>query len=256
MDASLILQGLIYITLLPSFLITASLIICESSRPQREPAKETISGKKNVTAGSGTIGGIDELKSQCETKSTESTKTQKSTSKSSKSRLKLKKARRLSRANELSKSTKSVERVSPQEARKSSRWERFRKPQTSSTITCNIGEKLKKGMKMEPRLLNWNISGGVQRVYLTNQSNERRAIKVKCSDNDLYRVSHVFTFVEPGEMVSIDILRQNGGAKPDKMIFLFTKAEKSDESASKLFNKVSVYPMLTLPLTVNNPLAD
>ncbi|VBB30804.1 unnamed protein product [Acanthocheilonema viteae] len=106
---------------------------------------------------------------------------------------------------------------------------------------------------MEPRLLNWNISGGIQKVYFTNYSNERRAIKVKCSDNYLYRVSRVFTFIEPGEMIGIDIVRQNGGAKPDKMIFLWTKAETSDNNASKLFNKVSTYPMLVLPLTVNNP---
>ncbi|EFO16632.1 hypothetical protein LOAG_11873 [Loa loa] len=105
---------------------------------------------------------------------------------------------------------------------------------------------------MEPKLLNWNISGGMQRVYLTNLSDERRAIKVKCSDNHLYRVSHVFSFVEPGEVLGIDIVRQNGSAKPDKMIFLWTKAEKNDNKASMLFNKISSYPMVVLPLTVNN----
>ncbi|EJW77635.1 hypothetical protein WUBG_11456, partial [Wuchereria bancrofti] len=107
-------------------------------------------------------------------------------------------------------------------------------------------------LKMEPRLLNWNISGGIQKVYLTNPSDERRAIKVKCSDNYLYRVSHVYSFVEPGETAGIDIIRQNGGAKPDKMIFLWTKADKGDENASKLFNKHFSYPMVVLPLTVNN----
>lgn len=41
-----------------------------------------------------------------------------------------------------------------------------------------IIDMMKKGIKMEPRLLNWNISGGIQKVYLTNHGDERRAIKV------------------------------------------------------------------------------
>uniref|UniRef100_A0A915PZH3 MSP domain-containing protein n=1 Tax=Setaria digitata TaxID=48799 RepID=A0A915PZH3_9BILA len=116
-----------------------------------------------------------------------------------------------------------------------------------------ITEKPKQGLKIEPKSLNWNISGGIQKVYLTNPSDERRAIKVKCSDNHLYRVSRVFTFVEPGEMVNIDVVRQNGGAKTDKMIFLWTKAEQGVTSASDLFGNTSPYPMLVLPLTVNTP---
>uniref|UniRef100_A0A0R3RQQ0 Major sperm protein n=1 Tax=Elaeophora elaphi TaxID=1147741 RepID=A0A0R3RQQ0_9BILA len=113
--------------------------------------------------------------------------------------------------------------------------------------------KLRDGMKMEPGLLCWHVSGGIQKLFLTNQSKERRAIKIKCSDNRLYRVSSVFNILEPGETIGIDIVRQNGGSKPDKMLFLWTKAEKSDTNASKLFDKFSSYPMLVLPLIVNNP---
>lgn len=36
----------------------------------------------------------------------------------------------------------------------------------------------------------------------------------------MYRVNPVFSFVEPGQILSIDILRQNGGAKVDKMVFV------------------------------------
>ncbi|CAG9530108.1 unnamed protein product [Cercopithifilaria johnstoni] len=192
-------------------------------------------------------------KSRTKTK-TSSTQSMRTAQKLSKLKLKGEKSKKLSRDSESSLSTKSIEKASPTPSR-SSRWQRFHKIQLSTTnaITYNIDEKAKEGMKIEPKLLNWNILGGLQKVYLTNHSDERKAIKIKCSDNYLYRVGRVFTFVEPGEMIDIDIVRQNGGAKPDKMLFLWTKAEKSDEDASKLFNKFSTYPMLVLPLTVNIP---
>lgn len=47
--------------------------------------------------------------------------------------------------------------------------------------------------------------------------------QVKCSDNSIYRVNPVYSFIEPGEVLAIDILRQNGGAKVDKMVFVAAK---------------------------------
>uniref|UniRef100_A0A914SA97 MSP domain-containing protein n=1 Tax=Parascaris equorum TaxID=6256 RepID=A0A914SA97_PAREQ len=80
-----------------------------------------------------------------------------------------------------------------------------------------------KDMVMEPRELRWSTTGGMQKVILTNPTEERRAIKVKCSDNNLYRVNPVFSFVEPGQSLGIDIIRHNGGAKIDKMVFVTAK---------------------------------
>ncbi|KAK6109185.1 MSP (Major sperm protein) domain family protein [Brugia pahangi] len=262
-----VLQGLIGFIIFSSILFTASLIICESnSRPQRRH-NEGMRNDKNY-AKTDTIsqtGKFGEKKSHSKTMSTESTKRveKRKAQKLSKSKSKTNKSRKLSKQIDSSTSTKSVEDLSIRQ-KQSSRWERFPKHSTVQTFQYsttngsmirNIDEKLKEGLKMEPRLLNWNISGGIQKVYLTNPTDERRAIKVKCSDNYLYRVSHVYSFVEPGETAGIDIIRQNGSAKADKMIFLWTKAEKSDENASKLFNKHFSYPMVVLPLTVNNAIA-
>uniref|UniRef100_A0A183DFZ8 MSP domain-containing protein n=1 Tax=Gongylonema pulchrum TaxID=637853 RepID=A0A183DFZ8_9BILA len=108
-------------------------------------------------------------------------------------------------------------------------------------------------LKMEPKSLNWNTSGGVQKVYLTNASDERRAIKVKCSDNNLYRVNPVFAFIEPGQVLNVDVVRQNGGAKADKMVFVWSKASDTDHNPQLLFNDVSSYAMSVLPLIVNAP---
>lgn len=48
-------------------------------------------------------------------------------------------------------------------------------------------------------------------------------LQVKCTDNDLYRVNPVYAFIEPGQTVSFDIVRNNGGNKNDKLVFLATK---------------------------------
>ena len=52
---------------------------------------------------------------------------------------------------------------------------------------------------MEPRKLEWENNGGVQNVVLRNNTGERRAIKIKCSDTQRYRVNPVYAFVESGK---------------------------------------------------------
>ncbi|VDM93633.1 unnamed protein product [Onchocerca ochengi] len=101
---------------------------------------------------------------------------------------------------------------------------------------------------MEPVELHWNINGGVQKVFISNPTSIRRALKVKCSDNNLYRVNPVYSFIEPGQVLAIDIFRQNGGAKVDKMIFLAAMARKDDTNPRSVFQNDLPKPMMVLPL--------
>uniref|UniRef100_A0A0R3RQP9 Major sperm protein n=1 Tax=Elaeophora elaphi TaxID=1147741 RepID=A0A0R3RQP9_9BILA len=103
-------------------------------------------------------------------------------------------------------------------------------------------------LKMEPSELRWNTSCGLQNVFISNPTNKRRAIKVKCSDNNLYRVNPVYSFIEPGQVLPIDILRQNGGAKVDKMVFTAAAAKKEDQNPRALFQNNLPKPMMVLPL--------
>ncbi|EJD75383.1 hypothetical protein LOAG_17454 [Loa loa] len=107
---------------------------------------------------------------------------------------------------------------------------------------------------MEPMELRWNTSGGVQKVFISNPTDTRRAVKVKCSDNNLYRVNPVYSFIEPGQVLAIDILRQNGGAKVDKMVFVAAMAKKEDQNPRAVFQDKLPKPMMILPLiaTGNN----
>ncbi|TKR68080.1 hypothetical protein L596_024121 [Steinernema carpocapsae] len=101
---------------------------------------------------------------------------------------------------------------------------------------------------MEPAELRWSSNGGIQKVILSNTSAERQAIKVKCSDNTLYRVNPVYAFVEPGQNLNVDIVRQNGQGKVDKIVFATAKAAANDACPQKLFQQGAVNPMMVLPL--------
>ncbi|TMS36935.1 hypothetical protein L596_003987 [Steinernema carpocapsae] len=75
-----------------------------------------------------------------------------------------------------------------------------------------------------PKLGEYSASkGGASRHLLVNGSSERIAIKFKCSNNDLYRISPVYSCIEPGCSQRVHIVRDPGAPKVDKMILLYKK---------------------------------
>ncbi|KAK6030930.1 MSP domain protein [Ostertagia ostertagi] len=91
-------------------------------------------------------------------------------------------------------------------------------------------------LRVEPCELSYKAIGGLKGV--------------KCSDNMLYRVNPVFGVVEPGKSSRIDILRQNGGAKIDKIVLVTTKAEDGETPSREVFNQGRSTEMMVLPLLV------
>uniref|UniRef100_A0A915Q8A0 Major sperm protein n=1 Tax=Setaria digitata TaxID=48799 RepID=A0A915Q8A0_9BILA len=86
-----------------------------------------------------------------------------------------------------------------------------------------------------PRELKWKLLNIVQTVQLQNLTENRYAVKVKCTDNNLYRVKPVFAFLEPKSFVAFDVTRRDGVETVDYILFLTTSAEKSDDDVRKLF---------------------
>ncbi|XGW28143.1 hypothetical protein V3C99_008167 [Haemonchus contortus] len=105
-------------------------------------------------------------------------------------------------------------------------------------------------LRVEPCELSYKAIGGLKGVNVVNDTQERRFFKVKCSDNMLYRVNPVFGVVEPGKSSRIDILRQNGGAKIDKIVLVTTKAEEGETPSRDVFNQGRNTEMMVLPLLV------
>uniref|UniRef100_A0A914S8C4 Major sperm protein n=1 Tax=Parascaris equorum TaxID=6256 RepID=A0A914S8C4_PAREQ len=92
--------------------------------------------------------------------------------------------------------------------------------------------------------------GGTRTIHISNLTNERQAMKVKCSDNYLYSVDPVYTFVEPGSRISVEVVRNNGALKLDEMVFVTTKAKADDQHAKSLFtgktgNLAAIVPLLS-----------
>jgi len=60
---------------------------------------------------------------------------------------------------------------------------------------------------VEPASAQFPASGGVSSHQLTNPGEARLALKIKCSNNDAYRLNPVYAFVEPNSSVPIEITR-------------------------------------------------
>jgi len=90
-------------------------------------------------------------------------------------------------------------------------------------------------LHLDQTVLRFGEKGGLLKVQLHNPTSYRQAIKAKCSDNNLYRLNPVYGYVEPGQTMKIEILRQGGNSKVDKLLFVTAKAPSGDFDVKKLF---------------------
>ena len=59
---------------------------------------------------------------------------------------------------------------------------------------------------------------GASHHKLNNPTGGPMAVKVKCSDNNLYRLRPVFAVVPAGGQIPLEVARGAGGAKQDKLV--------------------------------------
>ncbi|VDM42771.1 unnamed protein product [Toxocara canis] len=117
-----------------------------------------------------------------------------------------------------------------------------------------------------PQFAVFEQQGGASKHTLTNRGQQRiaikacelskisisyKVIKIKCSDNRLYKVNPVYSFLDPGASEQLDVARGGGFKKKDKLVlmFLLTKADETD--AKCVFDSYVDKPnQLILPLCV------
>uniref|UniRef100_A0A183BKK1 Major sperm protein n=1 Tax=Globodera pallida TaxID=36090 RepID=A0A183BKK1_GLOPA len=68
-----------------------------------------------------------------------------------------------------------------------------------------------------------SVTGGASRHLMVNGSSERMAIKVKCSNNRFFRISPVFTILDPGCAQRLQIVRDPGCPGMDKLVLMYTR---------------------------------
>uniref|UniRef100_A0A1I8A2Q6 MSP domain-containing protein n=1 Tax=Steinernema glaseri TaxID=37863 RepID=A0A1I8A2Q6_9BILA len=88
---------------------------------------------------------------------------------------------------------------------------------------------------------------------LVNCSDSRIAVKVRCSDNNVYRVNPVYTFVEAGQCSSLVVTRLPGPPKMDKLVLHYVPCSEKDHQIKEIFKPGLAPEVLKLPLACCNP---
>ena len=76
-------------------------------------------------------------------------------------------------------------------------------------------------LTVEPPAAQLPAAGGTSQHQVQNNTPIRLAIKIKCSDNNLYRVNPVYAFAEPGQPLPIEVTRVEGPAKEDRLVIQY-----------------------------------
>ncbi|KAK6044723.1 hypothetical protein COOONC_17772 [Cooperia oncophora] len=77
---------------------------------------------------------------------------------------------------------------------------------------------------------------------------KKQAMKLKCSNNGMYKVNPVFAMIEAGKTIDIVISRTGGPVKPEKILVLTLPFDGTDPQKAYA-DKDNVHPaILTVPL--------
>uniref|UniRef100_A0A0N5BXZ1 Major sperm protein n=1 Tax=Strongyloides papillosus TaxID=174720 RepID=A0A0N5BXZ1_STREA len=87
-------------------------------------------------------------------------------------------------------------------------------------------------------------------ITLENKTDLKRAIKIKCSDNNIYKVNPVFHYIESGKTVSVEVIRSGDQRKVDKLVVLNTPATLDGHDPQKEFKSGGKYTSIVIPLAV------
>ncbi|KAK6016111.1 MSP domain protein [Ostertagia ostertagi] len=94
-----------------------------------------------------------------------------------------------------------------------------------------------KALSVDPDCAYFNVTGGKSDHMLVNLGESRLAVKIRCSNNALYRVSPSAMFIEAGQCQNLVVIRQAGPARSDKLILQFLPCEKDVEDCKEFFKQ-------------------
>ncbi|KAI6172517.1 Major sperm protein [Aphelenchoides besseyi] len=107
----------------------------------------------------------------------------------------------------------------------------------------------KLSLSLNPPRAWFTTLGGVSKHIICNHSCDRLALKVRCSNNHIYRVNPVYSFLESGQAHEFEVIRLQGGeARKDKLQILFTIARENDLVPSSLFGNTAKVRSLIVPI--------
>ena len=105
----------------------------------------------------------------------------------------------------------------------------------------------------DPPAGQFSTDGGTSAHQLINATDQRLAIKIKCSDNALYRVNPVYAIAEPGQPLALEVTRNAGPAKDDRLVVQYMAVPADLVNVHEAFVASvatgAVFPELAIPLT-------
>ncbi|KAK6054142.1 MSP domain protein [Cooperia oncophora] len=90
-------------------------------------------------------------------------------------------------------------------------------------------------VEISPMELKWEFEEGQQIFRITNNTKARFAIKVKCTDVDMYSVSPVTDFVDSGKVLTIAVVRAKGPFKKDRIVVCSKQVSADEKDAAEAF---------------------
>ncbi|EGT41103.1 hypothetical protein CAEBREN_07912 [Caenorhabditis brenneri] len=92
-------------------------------------------------------------------------------------------------------------------------------------------------------------AGGTSTHKLVNAGAEKMIFKIKSSNNNEYRISPVFGFVDPSGSKDITITRTAGAPKEDKLVIHFAVAPPEATDAQAAFSAITPAGTVTIPMS-------
>ncbi|XGW02482.1 hypothetical protein V3C99_014486, partial [Haemonchus contortus] len=90
-------------------------------------------------------------------------------------------------------------------------------------------------LEVSPTELKWEFEEGQHVITVTNNTKARFAIKLKCTDNELYSVAPVMDFVDAGKVLNVAIVRSKGPFKKDKIVLCSKQVSQDEKNVEKAF---------------------
>ncbi|VDK56706.1 unnamed protein product [Anisakis simplex] len=106
------------------------------------------------------------------------------------------------------------------------------------------------GLQVYPRFAEFITLGGATKHTLTNTGATRLVIKIKCTNNRLYKVSPVYSFLDAGSSHDLEIFREEGSSGNDKLLVIYKEAKIDDNDPRIAFTADTTSGRIVLPLIV------
>ncbi|CAJ0594555.1 unnamed protein product [Cylicocyclus nassatus] len=107
-----------------------------------------------------------------------------------------------------------------------------RAEKSTSSIKAN-----EQALSVDPEVAKFTVAGGKSEHMLVNLGGKDLAIKVRCSNNNLYRVHPVYQVVETGQCKSMVVTRHFGPARQDRLLIQYLPIDDLKCNLVKLFKE-------------------